>query len=164
MEGTHIMGNSNGNFGYTWGVPPIFIQNDVDLALLSGLTQFYPGLINQNSFGMGTTVTVEGFGSIQETPKYVYTIVFNANIPTAINPSLGYGYYPLFSALGDGEVYIHELLYIYVYDYIYKYIYMYLYKYFITSFTIFFLTSIVSHYKFRSYYSMNITYIYLCQY
>lgn len=107
MEGSHIMGSSNGNFGYTWGVPPVFIQNDVDLALLSGLTQFYPGSISQNPFGMGTTVTVEGFGSIQETPKYVYTIVFNANIPTAINPSLGYGYYPPFSALGDGEVHIH---------------------------------------------------------
>jgi len=80
------------------------IQNDVDAALISGLTQHYPGKLNQSPFGMGTTVTVEGFGSIQETPKYVYTIVFNVNIPTVKEPSLGYGYYPPFSALGDGEV------------------------------------------------------------
>jgi hypothetical protein len=119
MEGSHIMGSSNGNFGYTWGVPPIFIQNDVDAALISGLTQFYPGILSQSPFGMGTTVTVEGFGSIQETPKYVYTIVFNANIPTVKEPSLGYGYYPPFSALGDGEV----IIYIYVYMYMYMYLY-----------------------------------------
>jgi hypothetical protein len=93
-KGEYIMGSSNGGEGYIWGVLPATIESDINAAIFS----------EENIGARTVRVSVEGFGSIQESPKYVYTIEFTDDIPTFYFKSNGYGFYPAFSALSDGEI------------------------------------------------------------
>ena len=88
LKGVNILGMNNGHEGYVWGVSPAVLQSDI------------AEIIGESS----VSVTVEGYGSTQESPQYVYSVLFNDQILLPSYNNLGYGAYPVFDILIDQQI------------------------------------------------------------
>ena len=88
LKGVSILGRNNGNEGYEWGVSPAVLQSDIEKVIGD----------------LSVSVTVEGYGSTQESPQYVYSVLFNDQILQPSYSSLGYGSYPVFDILIDQQI------------------------------------------------------------